>query len=212
MELYAAMTTTPTTRFYRPDPVPSEVLHRILDAARHAPSGGNRQGWRVVVVTDAALRRKLRDLYLPPWREYVERLVARAGGRRSRSLERSDEFAEHLHDVPVHLVVCVDVGALTITDDELGRPSIVGGASIYPFVQNILLGCRNEGLGAAITTMLCRREPEVKDLLAIPPEYAMACLLAVGHADEDRRPSKISRRDVSEIAFRDTFDGGPFEA
>ena len=81
MELYDVMRCAPTSRRFKADPVPRETLLRVLDNARFAPSGGNRQGWRVVVVEDAERRAALRDLYLPHWRSYFER----TGGARMLS-------------------------------------------------------------------------------------------------------------------------------
>src|SRR5437764_11820888 len=71
VELRDALRTTGAIREFRPDPVPDDVLYRILDTARFAPSGGNRQGWRVVVVKDPGQRSAIRDLYLPGWYEYL---------------------------------------------------------------------------------------------------------------------------------------------
>src|SRR5438105_123681 len=129
------MRSVPSTRSFTDEPVPQEVLERVLDSARFAPSGGNRQGWRVVVVTDAGTRRRLRDLYQEPWDAYM----AKTGGRaaleageasglpagRLRMLRGADDYARNLDQVPVHLVVCVELEALAITDAELPRPSIV---------------------------------------------------------------------------------------
>src|ERR1700753_3316991 len=156
------MRAAPSTRRFKPDPVPREVLERVLDNARYAPSGGNRQGWRVIVITAPDIRRRLRELYQEPWDAYM----AKTGGRaaleageasglpkgRLRMLRGADEYARRFDQVPVHLLLCVDVNALAVTDESLDRPSIVGGASVYPFVQHILLGLRHEGLGASVTT------------------------------------------------------------
>ncbi len=213
MDLSEAMRTTPTVRYYTDEPVDEAVLYGALDIARFAPNGGNRQGWHVVVVTDPATRKNLRDLYLEPWTDYVE--AARSGGlapRSERVLNQADEFAHGLHEVPVHLVVCARMPALAITDLNLDRTSIVGGASVYPFVQNILLALRAEGLGAALTTVLCFVESQAKDLLTIPDEYGIATLVAVGHPDPDRLPRQLSRTRVEEFTSRDRFDGHPLTA
>lgn len=208
MELEEAMRTTATVRYYTDDPVDESVLYRVFEQARFAPNGGNRQGWHVIVVTDPEMRRQLRDLYLQPWTDYVEH--ARSGGlapRSERVLRQADEFAHALHEIPVHLVVCARMAALAITDLELDRTSIVGGASIYPFVQNILLATRAEGLGAALTTVLCFVEPQAKDLLEIPKEYGIATLIAVGHPDPERLPRQLTRAPVEEFTSRNRFDG-----
>src|SRR5205823_4342916 len=211
MELYEAMRCAPATRRFRSEPVPREVLRRVLDAARFAPSGGNRQGWRVIAVEDGDTRRSLRDLYLPHWRDYMQRtgaaaLLAQAGDGadppdpRVRMLKRADEFARRLHEVPLHLVVCVVLEDLAIVDARLERPSIVGGASIYPFVQNILLALRAEGLGAALTTLLTPAEAQVKELLGIPDGVILAAYVLAGGRAEDW-PSRLARRPVEEFAF-----------
>jgi len=212
MELYEAMRCAPATRRFRSEPVPHEVLRRVLDAARFAPSGGNRQGWRVIAVEDENTRRALRDLYLPHWREYMQRtgaaaLLAQAGDgvdSRVRMLRRADEFAQRLHEVPLHLVVCVALEDLAIVDAGLERPSIVGGASIYPFVQNILLALRAEDLGAALTTLLAPAEAQVKELLGIPDGVVLAAYVLAGSRAE-RWPAQLSRRPVEEFAFAERY-------
>src|ERR1700733_287860 len=208
MDLYGAMRCAPTTRRFKLDPVPVEALTRALDAARFAPSGGNRQGWRVVVVRDAELRVKLRDLYLPGWREYMKQ----TGGAHVlaepdsfdakivRNVQRADEYANGLDRVPVHLVVGVRLEDLAVTDAKLPRQSIVGGASVYPFVQNLLLALRCEGLGAALTTLLVPAEDEVKRLLEIPDGIALAAHIGVGYR-VDPWPSQLARKPVEEFAF-----------
>jgi nitroreductase len=215
MDLFDAMRSAPTTRRFRPDPVPRDALLRALDNARFAPSGGNRQGWRVVVVEDPERRSGLRDLYLPHWRAYLEQ----TGGARVlaepesfdpsivRGVRRADEYAQGLAEVPVHLVVGVRLGDLAVTDAGLPRQSIVGGASVYPFVQNLLLGLRAEGLGAAMTTLLVPAEAEVKRLLEIPEEVAIAAHIGVGYR-ADPWPARLARRPVEEFAFSERF-GNP---
>ena len=216
MELLEAMRCAPTSRRFKPDPVPAQALYAALDAARFAPSGGNRQGWRVVVVRDTSTRRALRDLYLPHWRAYMKLtgaadLLAKpeaAEPARMRMLRRADEYAQRLHEVPVHLVVGVRLADLAVTDAGLKRQSIVGGASVYPFVQNLLLALRGEGLGAAMTTLLIPAEDEVRELLEIPEEVALAAHIGVGFR-ADPWPARLARSPVEEFAFAERF-GAPF--
>jgi nitroreductase len=212
MDLYEAMRCAPTTRRFKPDRVSGEVLTRALENARFAPSGGNRQGWRVVVVQDAALRAKLRDLYLPGWREYMQQtggaLVLaepeRFDAKIVRNVQRADEYATGLAQVPVHLVVGVRLEDLAVTDAKLPRQSIVGGASVYPFVQNLLLALRAEGLGAALTTLLVPAEAEVKQLLEIPEGIAVAAHVGVGYR-ADPWPAQLARKPVGEFAFAERY-------
>ena len=217
MELAEAMRCAPTSRRFTAEPVSADALKRVFDIARFAPSGGNRQGWRVVVVRDAERRRAIRDLYLPPWRAYLEQTGGAQMLRspddfdatRVRMVRRADEYAQRLEEVPVHLVVGVRLDDLAVTDAHLPRQSIVGGASVYPFVQNVLLGLRAEGLGAALTTLLVPAEAEVKPLLGIPDDVALAAHIGVGHRADDW-PKRLSRKPVEEFAFAERF-GEPLD-
>jgi len=216
MDLYEAMRCAPTSRRFSDQPVPPEMLVRALDAARFAPSGGNRQGWRVVAVQDPELRRRLGEMYLPHWRAYVrslgmEEVLADPNADpvvRGR-IEGADLYARSLGEVPLHLVVGVRLDDLAVTDAELPRRSIVGGASIYPFVQNLLLALRAEGLGAAMTTLLVPAEDAVRELLGIPPEVILAAHIGVGRRS-DPWPRRLARRPVSEFAFADRW-GQPLQ-
>ena len=201
--------TAVTCRSFRKDDVPDDILYRALDFARYAPQGGNRQPTRFVVIRDPSLRAELATLYTSQF----QRL--RAGmGRRMRVGGNEEEaarlqtaafqFAEHLHEVPVHVVVCARIEDLAVTDRDLGRVPIVGGASVYPAVQNFLLGCRFLGLGAALTTMLCAAEADVKGLLSIPDEFATAALIPVGWPARSF-PKELQRRPIEELVFRDRF-------
>ena len=103
--------------------------------------------------------------------------------------------------MPLHLVVGVRLDDLAVTDAELPRQSIVGGASIYPFVQNLLLALRAEGLGAAMTTLLVPAEEDVRELLGIPDEIALAAHIGVGHR-ADPWPRRLARRPVVGVRVR----------
>jgi nitroreductase len=216
VDLYDAMRCAPTSRRFTSEPVDPAAIERALEAARFAPSGGNRQGWRVVVVTAPETRRALRDLYLPHWRAYMEltggaRMLEQPeafDARRTRMVQRANDYAERLDEVPVHLVLGVQLSDLAVTDEALPRASIVGGASIYPFAQNLLLALRGEELGAAMTTLLVPAEAEVRELLGIPEDVALAAHVGVGHR-ADPWPKQLSRRPVSEFAFAERF-GEPF--
>ncbi len=208
------MRCAPSTRRFTDEPVARGVLQRVLENARFAPSGGNRQGWRVIVITDPDTRRRLRELYEEPWRAYTEETGARAllesgdtsqiPAGRLRMLELADEYSRTFDRAPVHLLICVQIDALAIVDATLERPSIVGGASVYPFVQNILLGLRAEELGASFTTLLTAAEPAIRELLGIPDGVAIAGHISLGHRAE-AWPNKLTRNPVSEFAFGERF-------
>src|SRR5262244_2631584 len=121
MDFRQVVETTGTCRFYRSDPVPDDVLARVLDAARWAPTGGNRQGVRFVVVRDPAKRRQLRDWYLPIWEQYVARATSQSGAPRPKLLENADHFARHLDQIPALVVVCAQLADILATDRHLER-------------------------------------------------------------------------------------------
>jgi nitroreductase len=207
IELYEAMRTCRAVRRQRPDPIPDAVLRRVLEAATWAPSGGNAQPWRIVVVRAAPTRRALRDLYRPLWRAYVvsyraatTTLGGDARARSERMTAAADHLAEHLDRSPAILVVCFDPERLAITDLEQGRPSVVGGASLYPAVQNLLLACRAEGLGCVLTTLLCGAEGRVKALLEIPDPWATCAVIPIGYP-EGGGHGPLARRPVDKMVF-----------
>lgn len=225
MELLDALRSTASVREFTEESVDDGTLFAILDHARFAPSGGNRQSWRVIVVRDVEQRRRLRDLYLDAWHDYVAHLLigavpfsplmgearrAEAKGRRSDAQAASDPsgFAENLDRVPVMLVVCADLGALAATDRDLGRYQIVGGASVYPFVWNVLLAAREFDLGGVMTTVATRNEEQVRDVLSLPEHYALAAIVALGHPR--KQVSRLTRRRVEDFTTVDRFDGHPF--
>jgi nitroreductase len=206
MELDEVMRTAGTCRFFTDDGVSDEVLTRVLDAARWAPTGGNRQGLRFVAVKDLEKRRQLAEWYREMWAPYAarSRTALERAGTSVTILDNAQHFADHLQDVPVLLVVCAQWDAIYPTDHQLGRISVVGGCSIYPAVQNLLLKAREEGLGTALTTLLCAYEPRVKALLEIPEGVITAAHVAIGWPARPF-PKKLRRRPLHEMAFLDTY-------
>jgi nitroreductase len=224
MELGDALRTTGSVRSFTPALVSDETLTSILEDARFAPSGGNRQAWHVIVVKDPARRRALRDLYLDAWHDYIAHVLAglvpfspvasdedraTAASRRDEaiSVSRPNGFPETLDAVPAMLVICADLSALAATDRDLGRYHITGGASIYPFVWSILLAAHDRGLGGVMTTIATRKETEVRALLSMPENQIVAAIVALGYPLQ--QVTKLRRNDVSDFTSVDTFDGGP---
>ncbi|MGE0218620.1 nitroreductase family protein [Mycolicibacterium sp.] len=216
MELYDVMRTTGAVREFTDDPLPDEVLARILDHARFAPSGGNRQGVHVVAVRDAATREALRELSMPGSRRYIAQ--GRNGEKPWNPLRPMAVSADQVAatEVPemmsaplltsaVVLVVCVDLAVVAALDQDLDRIGMVAGGSVYPFVWNVLLAARNEGFGGVITTMAVAEEPRVKDLLGIPETYAVAAVVPLGKPRHQVK--RLTRRPVSEFVTRERFDG-----
>jgi nitroreductase len=225
MELRDVLRSTPATREFLNEPVPDEVVYDLLEVARFAPNGGNRQAWRVVLVKDPEVRRRLRDEFVLGQREYVAHV--RAGqvpfapgpdGRWSgpgvdlaaapQGAAAQDGFAERIDRAPVLLVVLADLTRLACVDNGLPRQSIAGGASMYPFCHNILLAARDAGLGGVMTTTLARREAAVRELLGLPEQFAVASLVVLGRPN--KVVTKLRRTPVEDFATVDRFDGEPF--
>ncbi|BCO48162.1 nitroreductase family protein [Mycobacterium intracellulare] len=218
-QLYDVMRTAFAAREFTDDPLPDEVLGRIFDNARFAPSGGNRQGAHVTVVRDAAVRRRLAELGMPAARRYFAQLQAGENPWNSihpsavpreaiEETEIPDTFVAPIAKAPVVLVVSVDLTVVAALDQHLDRVGIAGGASVYPLIWNILLAARSEGYGGTITTMAIAAEGDVRGLLGIPDRHAVAAVVPLGKPV--RQLSKLRRRPVAEFITRDRFDVPPF--
>jgi nitroreductase len=131
-----------------------------------------------------------------------------ARDRREKNYAAGDYLAGHLGEAPAILVMCFDPNLLAITDASLERPSVVGGASIYPAVQNLLLACRAEGLGCVLTTLLCQVEAQIRPLLGLPDGWGTAAFVPIGYP-VGRGHGPVSRRPLSELLYADRW-GTPF--
>ncbi|RNL65281.1 nitroreductase family protein [Nocardioides marmoriginsengisoli] len=220
MDLYDVMRTTAAVREFTDDPLPDEVLHTLLENARFAPSGGNRQGTRVIVVRERTTREALAELTLPGARRYVAQIAAGEGPwnpveptglteEQIAATEVPDRFTAPLLTAAAVLVVCVDLRQVASVDQDLERVGVISGASVYPLVWNLLLAARNEGFGGTITTMAVAEEPGVRALLGIPEYCAVACVVPLGKPV--RQLTRLSRIGVAELASRETWDGDGFD-
>lgn len=218
MDLIEALRTTGAARSFTDEGVSDQTLADILEIARFAPSGGNRQGWKVAVVQDAKIRVGIAELMQPVWNQYiamahpsrapfnaVDNVVPPANAGHSPS-----ELIGCMTSIPVMLAVAVDLSKISMLDKDLDRPAVVGGASIYPFCWSILLAARNFGLSGVITTFLSRAEPAATPLLGLPPEHALAATLMIGHPV--KQITKLSRKPVTAFTTLDRFDGPTFIA
>jgi nitroreductase len=226
MDLNETLRTTGAVRNFHPEPIDDAVLHRLLDTARYAPSGGNRQGWRVIVVKDPDRRRQLRDLYLADWYKYLA--LASAGrvpgaplsDREAEAAALAQEpayaqaaaagppgFAESLDTAPALLLVLADLSALAAVDRDLPRYTFAGGASIYPFIWSLLLAARAEGLAGVMTTIAVRREDDVRALFDVPETCAVAALVVLGRPVTAAR--RLRRRPVEDFTWIDRYQGPP---
>ncbi|HKC49160.1 MAG TPA: nitroreductase family protein [Myxococcota bacterium] len=215
MDLYEAMSSCRAVRRLRPDPIPDEVLARLVQAAVWAPTGGNVQPWRVILVREASAKQRLGALYAQAWGGYSSQLrktlAPLPDERRApheRTLLAGDYLAAHFDETPVIAIFCFDPKQMAITDAGLERPSVVGGGSVYPAVQNFLLAARSEGLGCVLTTLLCQHEVAVKALLAIPDGWGTCAAIPLGYPLR-KGHGPLSRRPVDKLAYADRW-GAPY--
>jgi nitroreductase len=219
MELYDVMRTTFAARDFTDDPLPDEVLWRIFDNARFAPSGGNRQGAHITVVRDVDVRRRLGELSAPAARRYIAQLAAGESpwnpvhptGVPQNVIDNTEvpeNFVAPFRKAPVVLVISVDLSVVAAIDQELDRIGIAAGASIYPLVWNVLLAARNEGYGGTITTMSIAQEPQVRALLDIPETHAVAAIVPLGKPT--RQLTKLRRQPVERFVTCERFGGRAF--
>jgi nitroreductase len=213
------MRTTAAVRDYTDDPLPDDVLERILDNARFSPSGGNRQGSRVIVIRDRATREALAELSMTGARRYAAQLASGESpwnplhepGPTADEIAATDvpaQFTAPFVNAAVVLAVCVNLEVVAAMDQNLNRIGVISGGSVYPLIWNILLAARNEGYGGTITTMAVAEEPRVRELLGIPDSYALAAVLPIGKPV--KQLTKLKRVSVADLATRERFDGEPF--
>jgi nitroreductase len=213
------MRTTFAAREYTGEEIPDEVLYEVLDNARFAPSGGNRQGNRVIVVRDRATRARLAKLSEPAAKRYSAQV--KAGERPWNTIVPTKVTDEQVANTPpppgltepflkasAVLVFVVDLKVVASLDQYLDRVGVVSGASIYPFVWNVLLAARRAGFGGTITTMAVAEEPQLQALLHLPRDHAVAAIVPLGKPV--KQLTRLTRRPVEEIATRELFDGPPF--
>ena len=204
--LFEIIDTTRSMRRLKPDPVPDELIERIVSAGTRAPSGQNTQPWAFLVLRDATAKRFVQEHYL----EVMERAMGdrrpspEDGSRSARGMRAAWHLAEHLHEAPVLLLVCGerDWPFSVAPEDRRGlAPPSYG--STFPAVQNILLACRALGLGATLTTLHQVFETELRERFGIPDAYGVVAMIPVGYPVGRFGP--LRRRPVREVTHLDRW-------
>jgi nitroreductase len=213
MGIFEVMYSTRALRRYKPDPVPDDVIAKVVEAGTQAASGSNDQNWVFMVVTDAAQRQRVAGVYRKAadrahMADYIKAKFS-SGDRTGRLIANSVlHLLEHIHEAPVLIVPCLKSGNPAAQDpkfrERMGR---LEGASIYPAIQNIMLACRALGLGTVLTTLHALYEDEMREVLGLPPEYTTWALLPIGYPTDKFGP--VRRKPVAEVACRDRF-GNPW--
>lgn len=185
LSILEALQSTPSRRYLSTRPIPDDVLWEILDAATRGPSGGNRQSWGWVVVTDPAVKGTVSAWYREGWEQAyghrrAEFLQAEAAdtGLSAASFRAGDHLAAHIHEAPVW-VFPVLRKASDSTSPRLG-------ASIYGAVQHLILAARAHGIGSTLTTLYASHEDELRSLLKLPEDALTMALIPLGYPERGR--------------------------
>jgi len=219
-DLFEIMYSAGSIRRLRSDPVPDEIITKILDAAIRAPSGSNAQSWVFMVVKHPETRRQLGAVY----RKASDILLKLYSGaprpphmderKHQRFMNAVTHLFEHMADAPVLLVPCLKTsmwaGATNLPADIKARMSNttrMAGSSIYPAVQNVILACRAFGLGTVLTTIHAFFEEEVHEILGLPSDVQTYALMPIGYPQGHHYP--VTRKPVNEVACLDRY-GNPW--
>jgi len=211
-DFFTVVDTQRALRRFRSDPVPDDVLRRVLDAATRAPSARGAEPWFFVVVRDARTRAAIGERYRTAWDAGAQFTAATDADRDvrerphyARMMRAAGDLAARFADAPVVIACCLDhrqLGPIAGPDLELRSP-VAAYASIFPAVQNLLLAARALGLGTTLTTLHRGFEPDLKTLLGVPDEVEIVALVPLGYPRDCFGPTR--RKPVEEVAFVDRW-------
>jgi nitroreductase len=204
-DVFDIMHTMRAMRRLKPDPVPDELIFKILAAGQAAASGGNTQRWRFLVLKDPAKKKAVQAYYKKAFDEVVGpryRSSPPPPGsdpeRYKRQHAAVEYLTDHYHEAPVWIVACLEDGA---------NPGRITGSSIYPAVQNMLLAARALGLGSTLTTRHTQYERECDEAMGIPPGYHSYAILPIGYPMGRFGP--VGRGPLSDVVYLDDW-GKPY--
>jgi nitroreductase len=205
-ELFDIIHSTRAMRRLKPDPVPDELIRKILQSAQCAPNGGNTQRWRFLVIKDAKIKQQVQAYYKRAFDEVIgPRYLSSTppAGVSKESYVRQHAavqyLTDHFHEAPVWIVACLEEGSAT--------PTRWSGASIYPAVQNMLLTARALGLGATLTTRHLLYEKESEAALGLPPGVHSYAIVPIGYPMGKFGP--VGRGPLADIVYQDRW-GQPY--
>ncbi len=185
--LFEALYSQRAIRHIKPDPVPDELIEKVIDAGVHAPNGGNEQRWAFVVIKDPEVKKKMAPLYNAVGRP--DHGSAETWSQRN-ALASADYLSNHVEDVPVWILACTGHDGKDISN----------GASIYPAVQNMLLAARALGLASVMTTRVRRGyEDEMREWVGIPDDFVTAAMIPLGYPQDGYGYGPTTRKPGSHV-------------
>jgi nitroreductase len=197
--LFDALFSARANRYLKPEPIPPDVLWRLVQAATMAPSGANRQNWRFVILTGHDQLGKLGVLYRARW-EAARPKAEAAFAAQPHLLRAMEHLAESIHAGPAVILV----GATNYPPAGTSFTSFTNWyGSVFPAVQNLILAARGYGIGATLTTLVLDDQAEIRRLVEAPDDVTFAACLPLGYPEGGfGRPKRLP---VEDVAFADTF-------
>ena len=205
-DVFEIMHTTRAMRRLKPDPVPDELIRKILQAGVCAANGGNSQRWRFMVIKDPAKKKAVQVVYKRAYDQIIGPRYANSApppgvdaARYKRQHDAVEYLTEHYHEAPVWIVACLEEGA---------PPTRWSGASVYPAVQNMLLAARALGLGSTLTTRHLFFEQDSENALGLPPGVHSYAILPIGWPMGNFGP--VGRGNLADFVYGDNW-GEPYK-
>ena len=205
-DVFDIIHTTRAMRRLKPDPVPDDLVRKILEAGVAAANGGNYQRWRFLVIKDTAVKKAVQVWYKKAFDEVVGPRYASSppppgisAEKYARQHHAVEHLTEHFHEAPVWIVACLDEGKNT--------PTRTSGASIYPAVQNMLLAARALGLGSTLTTRHLLYAKEAEAALGLPEGVHSYAILPIGWPMGKFGP--VGRTKLEDVVFNERW-GQPY--
>jgi nitroreductase len=187
MGLFEAMYSQRAIRFLKPDPIPDELVEKVIEAGIRAPNGGNSQGWAFVVIKDPGVKKKMEPLYQNVGRP--DHGQAQTWSEKN-SASSAEYLGDHIAEVPVWILACIKNAGNDIST----------GASIYPAVQNMLLAARALGLGSVLTTRVRRGyEDQMREWTGLPEGWVTAAMIPLGWPMEGHDYGPTNRKPAAEV-------------
>jgi len=212
-ELFEIMQTMRAMRRLKPDPVPDELIRKILQAGACAPNGGNTQRWRFLVIKDTKIKQAVQVYYKRAFDEVVGPRYLKSAPPPGVSREQYNRqhaaveyLTNHFHEAPVWIVACIENPHADVQGTAASTRA--SGASIYPAVQNMLLAARALGLGATLTTRHLLYEKEAEAALGLPSGVHSYAILPIGYPMGKFGP--VGRGPLAEIVYQDRW-GNPYK-
>jgi len=197
MDVIEAMETCSAARYLKPDPVPQDLIERVIYAATRASSPGNSQEWDFIVVRNPEAKRKIRDLLAPRFKAMRE-TMSTPSQTTNRMLGGAIHLAETLNEVPAIIFVCGPVAYPPNAPME----QFVWSA-LYPAAQNLIVAARSLGLGTTFTTFHMLMEGELRELLGIPQAIKLGVMIPIGWPQKDF--VKVTRKPIAKVIHWDKW-------